>query len=135
MARGLDANQKAELVEFLEDLYRLGGYTKQKTWADEASYYAPNLSKALNRSESDGIDGYTLLKLMRAAAKRAGISPVEAARRSAGAEGSQQLPRDRLEEVADLVAEGLARVEAGIADVARRLPPEEHQDRTGEDAG
>lgn len=31
----------------------------------------------------------------------------------------------RLEEVAGLVAEGLARVEAGVADVARRLPPEE----------
>lgn len=83
MARGLDAVQKAELAEFLERLLREGGYKTQSQWARDAGYHPVNLSNALNRSKEDGLDGYSLLKLIRAAAVRAESTPEALARRIA----------------------------------------------------
>lgn len=75
MARGLDKHQKAELADFLDDLYRLGGYTSQAQWAREAGYHQVNLSNAMSRKTDDGLDGYSLLRLARAASERAALPP------------------------------------------------------------
>lgn len=104
MARGLDPNQKAELVAFLEELYRLGDYETQAQWAREAGYHTVNLSNALNRTKADGLDGYTLIKLMRAAAKRAETTPEAVARRLAADDQQSDVAR-RLEALEGLVAE------------------------------
>lgn len=83
MARGLDKQQKAELADYLDSLYRLGGYTSQAQWAREAGYHQVNLSNAMSRKTDDGLDGYSLLKLTRAVAERAEISAESAAVRLA----------------------------------------------------
>ena len=83
MARGLDKHQKAELADYLDGLYRLGRYTSQAQWAREAGYHQVNLSNAMSRKTDDGLDGYSLLRLIRAAAERADVSPETAALRLA----------------------------------------------------
>lgn len=83
MARGLDKHQKAELADYLDSLYRLGGYTSQAQWAREAGFHQVNLSNAMSRKTDAGLDGYSLLKLTRAVAERAELSAETAAIRLA----------------------------------------------------
>lgn len=77
MARGLDKHQKAELAEFLDLLYRMGGYTSQAQWAREAGFHQVNLSNAMSRKTDAGLDAYSLLRLVRAVAERTPLSPEE----------------------------------------------------------
>lgn len=110
MARSLDAQQKAELVEFLEELYRAGGYSTQAQWAREANYHPTGLSDALNRSKTDGLDGYSLLRLIRAAADRVGAMPVDLALptgRASAEHAMESLIARRLEELAEASGEQL----------------------------
>lgn len=135
MARLLDQKQKEELVGFLDELYRLGGYTTQKQWADDANYPPPNLSNALNRKRPDGVDGYTLLKLMRAAAVRAGTTPGTVARRSATAGRDDETSRrlraveEGLTELASLVRLGLDA--QGVLESAQPQPETSRAGREG----
>ena len=109
MARPLDARQKEELVAVLDELYRAGGYETQAQWAREAGFPSANLSKALNRANLVGVDGYNLLKLIQAAAKRAAAAPAAVALERArdGQPPSTWGPRidRRLEELEATVAE------------------------------
>lgn len=102
MARGLDRVQKAELVAFLESLYRLGGYTGQAQWAREAGFYTPNLSRAMSRRTNQGVDGYSLLRLIRAAAARAGLSGSDAVMRLAQASAYDAVLQQVLLHLAEL---------------------------------
>ena len=134
MARALDAQQKDELVEFLEELYRTSGYTTQAEWARDAAFPQANLSKALSRSNRAGVDGYNLLKLIRAAATRAGARPEEIALARARESGPVSLRVDRRLEAleakvgelptADDLGRAVATLQAAIESRATRDIPE-----------
>lgn len=80
-------------MAFLEGLYTAAGYTTQKRWAEEGDYHPTNLSTAMNRALPDGIDGYSLLKLISAAAERADEPADRLALRIARDESSSRAQR------------------------------------------
>lgn len=108
MARQLDPGEQDELTSFVNALYERAGYTRIAAWAADAGLPASNLSKLRNRR--GGIDGYNLLKLINAAALRAGVPAVDLA---VGA--SQRSVAQRLDELADGVAFAIDLLQA-IAD-------------------
>lgn len=128
MAPNLDAHQRTELAAFVDALYQLGGYETGASWAEEANYPAPNLSNL--RNAKTGIDGYNLLKLIRAVAKRLDERPVDVALAAArnveldAAPSRLEIAR-RLEELEGLVlaSEALARLAAGN-DAGSQQPPD-----------
>lgn len=77
MARQLDESEMQEIAAFVQALYRLAGYTRRKAFAEDARYHATNLSDVMNGRA--GIEGLSLLRLIQAAAKKAGLSPEETA--------------------------------------------------------
>jgi hypothetical protein len=85
MARSLDEHQQAELSAFVNELAEAAGYTTTAEWARESGYPASNLSELRNGNRS--VDGYNLLRLIRAAAARAGSKSGQfAMEKSAGKE-------------------------------------------------
>src|SRR5581483_8523417 len=112
--RSSDLHQKAELAAFLDNLYRMGGYTSQAQWAREAGYHQVNLSNAMSRTKADGIDGYNLLRLIRAVSERVAAGPEETALRLAreSADGDGDLRRRLAELEATVVAQGEAQTKA-----------------------
>lgn len=129
MARALDAQQQGELSAFVNELAALAGYTTTAEWARDSGYPAPNLTNL--RNGKGAVDGYNLLRLIRAAAQRAGEDPLRLAASAArpaarSADPSNAELARRLEEVADLVTEGLARLGAGIDGAGQRQDREEH---------
>lgn len=107
MARSLDAAQRLDLVEFVDELYTAAGYSTLAEWARDSGYPAPNLSNL--RNGKGAIDGYNLLRLIRAAAERAGASPSELALKSS------PTVNDRLAELSALVEKALRLLEAQAA--------------------
>lgn len=68
MARDLDEHQRRELSDFVNQLAEAAGYTTTAEWARDAGYPAPNLGNL--RNGKSAVDGYNLLRLMRAASRR-----------------------------------------------------------------
>lgn len=77
MARPLSDPQRQEVATFIRALYRLGGYATQKEFADDAGYHPVSMSDAMNGKA--GVDGLNLIRMIKAAASRAGADPVDAA--------------------------------------------------------
>lgn len=133
MARQLDEHQKAELVSFVEAVFAAGNYETNAELARDSGYPASNISKL--RNGRGAIDGFNLLRLIQAAARRTG-TPAETIALAA-APASEAVPRSvadlerRLEEVADLTARGF---EALGVTPAQLLPAEDEQPRATEDA-
>lgn len=113
MARKLDQAQLRELSAFVDELKRLGGYTVSAEWARDSGYPAPNLSKLENGVGA--IDGFNLLRLIRASARRAGVPPALAAAQASAAARVEDDPElvAELEELADLL-ERLQRLGSSI---------------------
>lgn len=130
MARALDATQQAELSAFVNRLAQIAGYETTAEWARDSGYPASNLSNLRNGRGS--VDGYNLLRLVRAAAARAHLDELDLALVTTGrpparsAEPTNAELGRRLEEVAALVTEGLARLGAGIDGAAQQRDREEH---------
>lgn len=70
-----------ELAAFVNALQKRGGYKTTADFARDASFPAPNLSNI--RNGKAGVDGVNLLKLIRAAAYRAGENEVSFALQAA----------------------------------------------------
>lgn len=105
MARSLDQNQQRELTTFVNAIAQRAGYETTAEWARDSGYPAPNLSNL--RNGRGAIDGYNLLRLIRAAAKRAGVSPADLAETQAA----------ETEELSDR----LRAVEEGLTDLASEI--------------
>ena len=114
MARPLDLRQQRELTEFVNALYKAAGYTTLAEWARDSDYPASNLSDI--RNEKSGVDGYNLLRLIRAAAARSHATPEELATRLATelARGSAESVDSRLGELSALVQEALTLLKARL---------------------
>ena len=115
MARKLDERQQAELTSFVNTLAELGGYTNTAEWSRDSGYAYPNLTNLTNGKGA--IDGFNLLRLIQAAARRATLPAehlalVTARLEAAGDDQTREIVR-RLNELEALVVEGLARVAAG----------------------
>lgn len=113
MARPLDAQQQRELTGFVNALYDAAGYSTTAEWARESDYPAPNLSNL--RNGKVGIDGYNLLRLIRSAASRAGLSSEALAIGLVQAIGdgpALETIDGRLRELASLVTRALELLEA-----------------------
>lgn len=87
MARPLDDQQRQELRAFAEGLYSLAGYTSAAQWERDSGVEHSTVSRF--RNGTGGIDGYNLLRLIRAASARVQIggerqSPEQAAVAAAG---------------------------------------------------
>lgn len=110
MARGLDDRQQAELTDFVNALYDSAGYKTTAEWARDSGYAYPNLTNL--RNGRGAVDGYNLLRLIRAAADRAELGPAQLAvaierAQAAAAQGGDATTELRLEELSTLVAEAL----------------------------
>lgn len=108
MARDLDERQQAELSDFVNALADAAGYTTTAEWAREAGYPASNLSNLRNGRRA--VDGYNLLRLIRAAASRSELTTeqlaVGLARATEADESAESIGR-RLDELSKLVQESL----------------------------
>lgn len=132
MARKLEAWQQEELTAFVNALADAAGYTKTADWARDSDYPASNLSDL--RNAKMGVDGYNLLRLIRAAASQMQIDQEVLAAGLARAidAGSVKKPvEDRLKELSDLVARALEALEARDA---QRPRADERRDRREEAA-
>lgn len=112
MARPLDERQQAELTAFVNSLAELAGYTSHAEWARDAGYPAPNLTNL--RNAKGAIDGYNLLRLIHAAARRAQLEPevlALLAERVADQDDETSI-QTRLDELAGLVAQALVLLRA-----------------------
>lgn len=121
VARQLDQAQLGELTEFVAALKQLGGYAVSAEWARDAGYPAPNLSRVENGVAA--IDGYNLLRLIRASAARAGLTASETAAAAAATRLEPERFGDDLEFVAELeeLADLLERVQRLGSSIGRRV--------------
>lgn len=91
MARKLDDQQRTELAAFLNQVADAAGYTTTAEWARDSGIPASNLSNMRNGKRA--VDGYNLLRLMRAAAVRMDADgPVAVPRRLLAAADGDRLP-------------------------------------------
>lgn len=114
MARKLDGLQMRELQEFVAALKGLGGYTVSAEWSRDSGYPAPNLSKLENGVGA--IDGYNLLRLIKAVVERIGETPAATAVKAAS-------PGAQVEQSAserEAIAEALEDL-GGVVDRLNRL--------------
>jgi hypothetical protein len=111
MARQLDPAQQQELTDFVNELFGAAGYKKTADWARDSGYPAPNLSNL--RNAKGGVDGYNLLRLIRAAAARTNSTPevlaLDLARVTV--DGSPASIDGHLRELSDLVKQALGELE------------------------
>lgn len=108
MARPLDDRQQADLSAFVNALAEAAGYQTTAEWSRESGYPAPNLSNL--RNGRGAVDGYNLLRLIRAAGARVEVDPVAlalATTQAAAADTADGLVAQRLGELAKGVAEAL----------------------------
>lgn len=108
MARRLDAHQQKVLTDFVNALARAAGYTTHAEWSRDSGYPAPNLSEL--RLGKGGIDGVNLVRLIRAAAAKAGVPPEAlaiATARASAEHDDTSLVALRLEEIQYAVEEAL----------------------------
>lgn len=121
MARDLDRRQQADLTAFVNAVADAAGYTTTAEWARESGYPASNLSNL--RNGRGGVDGYNLLRLIRAAGSRIQASPEQLALGIAlgiaEVDDAESIAR-RLDEIAALVTEALEELRARPAQPAAR---------------
>jgi hypothetical protein len=123
MARDLDPQQQADLTGFVNALAEIAGYTTTAEWARESGYPASNLSNL--RNARGGVDGYNLLRLIRAAAARAEAPPEHLSAslaRALGTAGADDSVADRLDELAGLVTEALELLRDSQTAAQQRTP-------------
>lgn len=109
MARKLDKEQQADLTAFVNDLASHAGYETTAEWARDSGYPAPNLSNL--RNARGAVDGYNLLRLIRAAAERSGADPVTLAEEQAATPGGSR----------EQIVERLQAVENGMTELASEV--------------
>lgn len=108
MARSLDARQQEELTAFVNALAAAAGYETTAEWARESGYAYPNLTNL--RNGKGAVDGYNLLRLIRAAAARSDLTTEQFAlglAQATAGDGSAESTARRLDELAGFVAEAL----------------------------
>lgn len=123
MARDLDERQLADLSAFVNALAEAAGYATTAEWARESGYPAANLSNLRNGRK--GVDGYNLLRLIRAAAARSDLTTEQLAlglARATAADASAESVARRLDELAGLVAEALELLRQPPGGSQRRRP-------------
>lgn len=131
MARKLDNEQQADLTAFVNALALRAGYTTTAEWARDSGYPAPNLSNL--RNGNGAIDGYNLLRLIRAAASRIDVAPIDlAVERASGAAASRGSFADRLEAVEGTMTELASLIRQGLE---ARAVPESDASRHGTSRG
>ena len=127
MAEHLDRHQLAEIGSFLNELAAFAGYDSTAQWARESGTQRPNVGNA--RNGKAGISGYNLLRLIRAAAVRAGVSPAEAAVRASARSGDASAVAG-LAGPLESLADALALLEQGQREILGRLPASGEAGRT-----
>jgi hypothetical protein len=131
MARKLDGEQQADLTAFVNALADRAGYTTTAEWSRDSGYPAPNLSNL--RNANGAIDGYNLLRLIRAASDRIAVDPVDlAAGLATAADGSPESIADRLEAVEETMTELAKLIREGLE---VRAAPESSASRRGSSRG
>lgn len=109
MARKLDEAQMAELQAFVDALVEAGGFASNAELARESGYDRSALSDL--RNGHGAIDGYNLLRLIRAAAARAPEMTTEqlalGLARATAVDAEEETVLARLDELSGLVAEAL----------------------------
>lgn len=128
MARKLDRQQQAELSDFVNALAEAAGYSTTAEWSRDSGYPPPNLSNL--RNGRGAVDGYNLLRLLRAAAARSEMTPEQLAlglARATAEDASEESIARRLDELASLVGRALEALEQRSqgeqpAPAARRAP-------------
>lgn len=134
MARKLDAKQSRELGEFVARLKALGGYASSAEWSRESGYPAPNLSELENGVA--GVDGYNLLRLIRAVGARAGLSAAEAAMVSSRASGTANgVAPEKILPALRQIGDALARLDALVSERAHHRPADEHRTARAREQG
>lgn len=122
MARQLDERQQADLTAFVNALADRAGYTTTAEWSRDSGYPAPNLSNL--RNGRGAIDGYNLLRLIRAAAARAETAAEDLATELAGAstalDGRLRAVEDGLTALASEIRRSLESPEAAGSASAQR---------------
>lgn len=127
MARSLDERQQAELTAFVNAIAEAAGYETTAEWARDSGYAYPNLTNL--RNGKGAVDGFNLLRLIRAAAARADLTTEQLALGLAQAtaeDGSKESIGRRLDELSGLVQESLR-----LLHEAQRLRDAAPQRRTG----
>jgi hypothetical protein len=119
MARKLDEQQQRLLTDFVNRLAAQAGYTTTAEWARESGYPASNLSNL--RNGRGAVDGYNLVRLIRAAAARAAVEPPQLATDAA------ESPSVSGGEVADR----LQGVEKGLTELATLMRQRLEQSTSG----
>lgn len=125
MARKLDGEQQADLTAFVNSLASRAGYETTAEWARDSGYPASNLSNL--RNGRGAVDGYNLLRLMRAAAERIAVEPVALAAELASARdgsagsivGRLVAVEETMTELASLIRQGLEAREAPESSASR----------------
>lgn len=114
MSRRLGRPEQEELSGFVNALAAAAGYATTTEWARESGYSYPNLVDL--RNGRSACDGFTLLRLIRAAAARMELEPsllaAAAAEASAEADGEEWL-RQRLNDISEGLARALELLEDG----------------------
>lgn len=108
MARSLDVRQQAELTAFVNALADAADYRTTADWARDSGYAYPNLTNL--RNAKGAVDGYNLLRLIRAAAARTDLTTEQLAlvlARATAADASEASIASRLEDLAAGVKEAL----------------------------
>lgn len=106
MARQLDQRQLDELAAFANELFELAGYKTTAEWARESGYGYPNLVNLRNGKRA--VDGYNLLRLMRAAAARVDRTATDLGVQTAANQAASLAAIQRhLEQVGEMVVESL----------------------------
>jgi hypothetical protein len=122
VARRLDKKQLEEFKGFLIGLRSLGGYATDAEWARESGVHAVNLSNA--RTGSAQLDGYNLLRLIVAVARRTKSAPEDTAVQAAVVRAGAQAGRAAASvvSVADLeaIAGGLEQLSQRVSELTQR---------------
>lgn len=131
MARKLDQTQLDEFAAFLEELAQRGDWKTDAEWSRQSGVHAVNLSEA--RTGKSQLDGYNLLRLIRATAERTASAQNDAAISASRATGPLAALEAKVEEIADRTADSLLALEraleSGIARIEKRLPGEDDPDQ------
>lgn len=122
MARHLSEPQASTLAAFVRALYRAGEFVSWAEFAREAGYPATNLSDV--QLGKAGIDGLNLLRLIEAAARRAGRESTSLALEASAAEQPQPSHAPlSLEAHLEGIAATLRDLATGQELILGRLPP------------
>jgi hypothetical protein len=122
MTRRREKAQQDELTAFVQALKDAAGYAHTSDWATESGYSYPNLTNLL--LGKNGVDGYNLFRLIRAAAARMELPVETLAATKARAE-------DDLGEVLDQISAGVGEALTMLRALleAQQAPPEGKRSR------